>query len=92
MNMAKTVQKLVHAPNLNTILMVERTLKSMPGSVMTVAELKRRLPKQVNHIALMHVLEYLEQSGKIYCGLKGMTWVHNANQHLRQAIAQGTLH
>ena len=70
--MAK-ILKLEHAPNLNTILMVERALKDMEGSVMTVAELKRLLPKQVNHQALMIILEYLEESNKIAVRLKGIT-------------------
>lgn len=82
-------QKLKHAPTLNTVLMVEKTLKEMDKSVMTVAELKRKLPKQVNHNTLMTILEYLEESNKILVGLKGITWIHNTNPNLRKAIAQG---
>ena len=39
-------QILVHAPTLNTVLMVEKTLKNMEESVVTVAELKRKLPRK----------------------------------------------
>ena len=42
-------RKLEQSPTLNTILMVENTLQSSDDSVITIAELKRRLPKQVNH-------------------------------------------
>lgn len=89
--MSKMVQeqKLEHSPTLNTVLMVEATLKNMEGSVITIAELKRRLPKQVNHNVLKIILEYLEKSNKIAVTLKGITWIHNTNLNLRRAIAKG---
>ena len=83
------MQMLEHSPTLNTVLMVEDVLKKMEGSVMKVAELKRKLPKQVNHSTLMIVLEYLEKSGKILVGLKGITWIYNPSEKLRKAIARG---
>ncbi len=82
--------KLEHAPTLNTVYMVEETLKNMPGSAITVAELKRLLPKQVNHQALKAILTYLEESNKIAVRLKGIVWIHNTNEQLRKAIAEGT--
>jgi hypothetical protein len=82
-------QMLVHAPTLNTVLMVEKTLKEMDESVVTVAELKRKLPKQVNHNTLKVILEYLEESNKIAVSMKGITWIHNTNSKLRAAIANG---
>jgi len=89
--MSKNVQqyKLEHSPTLNTVLMVEDTLKNMNESVITVARLKKILPKQVNHRMLMIVLAYLEQSNKIAVSLKGITWIHNTNPRLRKAIAEG---
>ena len=81
--------KLKHAPTLNTVLMVEDTLKKMNESAIKISELKRRLPKQINHNTLMTILEYLERSNKILFGLKGITWVHNTNKNLRKAIAEG---
>ena len=82
-------QKLKHAPTLNTVLMVEGTLKNIDKGVISIAELKRRLPKQVNHNTLKIILEYLEESNKIAVSLKGITWIHNTNINLRRAIAQG---
>jgi len=82
-------QTLVHAPTLNTVLMVENTLKKMAKSVITIADLKRELPKQVNHNTLMIILEYLEQSNKIAVSLKGITWIYNPNPKLRAAIEKG---
>ena len=85
---AKT-QKLKHAPTLNTVLMVETTLKNIGESVVTIAELKRNLPKQINHNVLKIILEYLEESNKIAVSLKGITWIHNTNTNLKRAIARG---
>lgn len=87
--MQKQIQKLEHAPTLNTVIMVEETLKSMEGSIITIAELKRKLPKQVNHNVLKIILEYLEASNKIAVSLKGITWIHNTNSNLRKAITRG---
>jgi hypothetical protein len=79
----------VHWPTLNTVMMVEETLKKMNESVVSVAELKRKLPRQVNHITLMVILEYLERSNKIAVSLKGITWIENNNPNLKRAILQG---
>lgn len=78
-----------HSPTLNTVLMVEDVLKNMNESIITVAELKRRLPKQVNHNTLIVILDYLEKSNKILVSLKGITWIYNTNVNMKQAIARG---
>lgn len=82
-------QLLKHSPTLNTILMVETTIKNTDDSLISVAEIKRQLPKQVNHNTLMSILEYLEQSNKIAVSLKGLTWIHNNNPKIRKAIREG---
>jgi len=69
--------------------MVENTLKKMDGSINTIAELKRKLPRQVNHNTLKAILEYLEMSNKIAVTLRGITWIHNPNQNLQKAISKG---
>lgn len=58
----------------------------MDESVLTVAALKKRLPKQINHNTLKIILEYLEESNKIAVTMKGLTWIHNTNPNLRKAI------
>ena len=78
-----------HYPTLNTVIMVEDTLKRMNESAITVAELKRRLDRKVNHNTLMVILAYLEKSNKIAVTLKGITWIHNENPNLKRAIANG---
>lgn len=83
------MQKFAHAPTLNTVIMVEGTLAKAKQSVVTVAELKRMLPKQVNHNTLKAILIYLEESNKIAVSINGITWIHNTNPRLKSAIAGG---
>jgi len=87
--MQKQTKKPEHWPTLNTVIMVEKTLRDMNESIITIAELKRKLPKQVNHNTLMVILKYLEQSNKILVTLEGITWIHNPNPNLRKAITEG---
>jgi len=89
--MSKTIQeyRLDHSPTLNTVLMVEHTLQTMNESLITVADLKKILPKQINHNTLMTILTYLEAGNKIAVSLKGITWIHNTNPRLRKAISEG---
>lgn len=91
MSMSQRIEqeKPAHWPTLNTVIMTEETLKSINESVISVAELKRRLPRQVNHNTLMLILRYLEKSNKIAVTLKGITWIHNINPNLKRAIARG---
>ncbi len=83
-------EKPAHWPTLNTVIMVEETIKNSENSVLSVAELKRKLPRQVNHNTLILILEYLEKSGKIAVGLKGITWVYTDSRLLRNLIKKGT--
>ena len=85
----KQEQKLEHSPTLNTVLMVETLLKTMSESVISMAEIKKRLPKKVNHNTLKVILEYLEESNKIAVTMKGITWIHNTSPNLKKAIARG---
>ncbi len=82
-------QQILHYPNLNTVIMVEETLKKMDESVITIAKLKRILPRKVNHYTLMKILEYLEESNKIAVSLKGITWIYNSSLKLARAIKEG---
>ena len=82
-------EKPAHWPTLNTVIMVEDVLKKMNDSIISVAELKRKLPRQVNHLTLMVILRYLERSNKIAVSLRGITWIENNNPNLKRAILQG---
>ncbi len=90
MPMQTTIQKTkTTAPTLDTIRMVEQALQNAPNSVTTVPQLKRLLPRQVNHNTLKTILEYLEKSGKIYVGIKGIAWIENTNPNALRAIRNG---
>ena len=90
--MAKKIKiaqmKLVHSPTLNTVLMVERVLENT-GEVVTIARLKRELPKQVMHQTLLQILDYLQLSGKILIGTKGILWVFTPREKLEKMIKMG---
>tara|TARA_Y100000310_G_C20456394_1_gene703276 strand:- start:238 stop:498 length:261 start_codon:yes stop_codon:yes gene_type:complete len=77
-----------HSPTLNTVLMVEKTLQDA-GEPISVAELKRRLPKKVMHSTLVHILDYLQFSGKILMGTKGILWIFMEREELNKMIAGG---
>ena len=81
-------ERLAHSPTLNTILMVEETLRN--GDLMTLAELKKKLPKKVMHQTLIQILDYLQFSGKIIIGTKGILWVFAERKELNKLIKRGT--
>lgn len=84
----KEREKLAHSPTLNTILMVEEILKN--GDLMTLAELKKKLPKKVMHQTLLQILDYLQFGGKIIIGTKGILWIFTERKELNDLIKRGT--
>jgi len=80
--------KLIHYPTLKTVLMVEEALKNAQLT-MTREQLKKKLPKKVMHQTLNIVLDYLERSGKIMDGRKGLLWIYNPSPKLKKAIKEG---
>lgn len=83
------MSKVEHSPNLNTVLMVEEVLKEV-GELLTLAELKRKLPRKVMHQTLIRILDYLQISGKIVIGTKGILWVFTERAELNKLIRKGT--
>ena len=77
-----------HSPTLNTIFMVEDVLKEA-NELITIAELKRRLPKKVMHQTLLQILDYLQLSGKIIIGTKGILWIYSERKELNELIKRG---
>jgi len=82
------MKKVSHSPTLNTILMVENVLKDA-GEVLSVAELKRRLPRKVMHQTLVQILDYLQENRKILIGTKGILWLDYVSPKLSKAIKKG---
>ena len=81
------MQKLevIHYPNLKTVLMVEDVLKKA-NHLITREELKRKLPTKTMHQTLNVILKYLEDSGKILDGRKGILWIYNPSPKLDKAM------
>lgn len=86
---AQIMERGLHSPTLNTVLMVEQILKEA-GEVITSAELKKRLPRKVMHQTLVQILDYLQISGKIIIGTKGILWVYAEKKELNALIKKGT--
>ncbi len=82
------MEQILHYPNLKTVLMVEKILQDA-DTVISKSELKRRLPTQIMHQTLAIILEYLEESGKIMIGEKGVTWIQQNNPKLKRLLERG---
>ncbi len=80
--------EIIHYPNLKTVLMVEEVLKNA-NNLMTREELKKKLPTKIMHQTLNVILKYLEDSGKIIDGRKGILWIYNPSPKLDKAIKEG---
>ncbi len=80
--------EIIHYPNLKTVLMVENVLKNA-NNLLTREQLKKKLPTKVMHQTLNVILEYLEDSGKILDGRKGILWIYNPSPKLDKAIKEG---
>lgn len=80
--------EIIHYPNLKTVLMVEELLKKS-NTLLTREQLKSKLPTKVMHQTLNVILDYLEDSGKILDGRKGILWIHNPSPKLDKAIRKG---
>jgi hypothetical protein len=85
----KTKKTVSHSPTLKTIRMVENILKNLDLYTIKFSDLKKQLPKQVNHNTLKEIIRYLEQSGKVYVGIDGITWIYNPSKKLAKAISEG---
>ena len=80
--------KVIHYPNLKTVLMVEDILRKS-NTLLTREELKMKLPTKVMHQTLNVILEYLEDSWKILDGRKGILWIYNPSPKLDKVIREG---
>jgi len=67
---------------------VEEILKRA-NQLMTREELKKKLPTKIMHQTLNVILKYLEDSGKIIDGRKGLLWIYSPSSKLDKAIKEG---
>lgn len=78
----------LHSPTLETVQMVEETIKEAK-EVLSVAELKRRLPRKVNHNTVKVILAYLQTSGKIEFTPDGVVWIFLPKEDLAAILSKG---
>jgi len=82
------VARLAYNPTLETVQMVEDTIRNAK-EVIKIAELKRRLPRKVNHNALKIILAYLQKSGKIEFTPDGVVWVFMPKEDIAAILSKG---
>ena len=82
-------ERIIHYPNLSTILEVEKVLKDS-DEPLSREEIKRRLPAKIMHQTLNVILKYMENRGLIHIGEKGVIWTYNPSPKLRKAMERGT--
>jgi uncharacterized protein len=80
-------ETILHYPTLKTVMMVEDTIRKA-DVVISKNELKRRLPVKIMHQTLKLILEYLENSGKIMIGPKGISWLQQDNAKLKAMLTK----
>ena len=81
-------QKTIHYPQLDTILMVEDTIKNLELYPRKM-ELWRALPKRVMYQTFSLIIDYLEESGKILVDKDGrIVWVWNP-RIIKKVLSKG---
>ena len=82
-------QKILHEPQLDTILMVENAIREA-RTYPTKKALLKRLPKQIQYQTFNRILEYLESSNKIVFDGRKIVWVFADNPKLK-ALLEGSI-
>jgi len=77
--------KVLHEPQLDTILMVEKALREAE-SYPTKKQLLESLPKQIQYQTFNRILEYLESSNKIIYDGRQIIWVFPDNPKLKKLM------
>ena len=77
--------QILHEPQLDTILMVEKTIKEAEDHP-SRTELWRRLPRKIQYQTLKRILDYLEASNKIVFDSRRIMWVAADNPKLEKLL------
>jgi hypothetical protein len=85
-----TKMEVLHYPRLDTILNVEKIVKTA-ADPLSKNEIDRRLAKKIMRPTLNVILEYLEESGKIAVLKEGIIWIYKdeISRKLRDKIKRG---
>ena len=79
------VSRVLHEPNLDTILMVEKAVKEAEDHP-TRMQLWKSLPRKTQYQTFRRILEYLEASNKIVFNDKRIVWVAADNPKLKRLL------
>ena len=84
------LREVLHYPRLDTILNVEKIIKTAKEPL-SKNEIDRRLPRKVMRPTLNIILEYLERSGKIAALKEGIVWIYKEDirEKLRLKLRKG---
>jgi len=77
--------RILHEPQLDTILMVEKAIKDAE-TYPTRKELWKSLPKKVQYQTFKRILEYLESSNKIIFNNRSIIWIFPDNLKLKRML------
>ena len=80
------VLKILHEPQLDTILMVENAIREA-GTYPTKRELLKCLPRQIQYQTFNRIIEYLESSTKIVFDGRRLVCVFADNPKLKELLA-----
>jgi len=81
-------QQILHYPRLDTVMMVEETIRSL-GYYPTRMELWRALPKKVMYQTFAMIVDYLASLGKIVVGRDSrIMWVWNP-ELIKRVVKEG---
>jgi len=81
----ENMKAILHEPQLDTILMVEKAIKDAK-SYPTRKELWNSLPKKVQYQTFKRILDYLESSNKIVFNNRKIVWVFPDNYKLKKLL------
>ena len=80
--------QILHSPTLETVQMVEETIKKAK-QILSIADIKRKLPRKVNHNTLKVILRYLQTSGKIEFTPDGVVWIFMPKEDIAAILSKG---
>lgn len=83
--MAAKTHKVLHYPNLKTVLMVEKILKDAKEPLSRYAIMKRAKNKIMRQ-TLNITIEYLEERGMVLDSEKGVVWTYTPPEKMKEFI------
>jgi len=82
------MQQLEYNPTLETVLMVEKTIKKFSGEL-GITNLWKKLPRKVMYQTYRTVVDYLLESNKIIIGKDGkVIWIWN-QERIKRILSEG---